>query len=62
MTTEMLCSEHPWAVARTLMSASARAMNSRAEIPLIPVICDPTAARMLQSLMLSIAAIVRFWM
>src|SRR4026208_2185015 len=49
MTTEMLHSEAPWAIARTLTPEEPSALNSLAAMPGVPAMPSPTTARMLQS-------------
>ena len=48
MTTEMLRSDAPWAIARTLTPAEPSAWNTFAATPSAPAMPSPTTARMLQ--------------
>jgi hypothetical protein len=53
MTTEMLRSEEPCAMARTLTPARASAPKKLAAIPGVPAIPSPTTARIVQSWVIS---------
>ena len=49
MTMDIFFSDDPWAIAMTFVLDNEIALKNRAAIPLVPVIPEPTMARILQS-------------